>query len=284
MSRKCKPNDASYLHIRSASIYYEWFKSQQPKKGTLLLVHGIFASVHCFYRVIPALRQHYDVICCDLPGFGRSSKGNGSVYSFTSYAQQLVELMAQFNIPSYHVIGHSMGGQIALYLALRYPDKVRSISLLASSGYLKPVKKQLQFATYLPYLEQSLTWFMHYKKPRVKQMLRDAVYNQRCLTKDMITQYERPLTDPLFINGLIQLTRQREGDLSKEQLRQIQQPTLILSGVNDPLISVETSYALHRDLSNSRMHVIKHCGHLLLEEKPKQVHQHINHFLQEIML
>ncbi|MED4127180.1 alpha/beta hydrolase [Shouchella miscanthi] len=279
---KRKPDQASYLHIHEASIYYEWFKSIKPKKGTLLLIHGIFASVTCFYRVIPALREEYDLICCDLPGFGRSSKGNGSVYSFSAYADQLGELMTQLHVDSFHVLGHSMGGQIALYLAYRQPDRVISISLLASSGYLKPVKKPFQVATYFPLIEKSLNWVMHYRKPQVRLFLQDAVYNKRCLSADMIANYEGPLSDPLFINGLIQLTRQREGDLSQAQLHQIHQPVLILSGVEDPLISIETSYALHRDLHNSRIHVIKQCGHLLLEEKPKQVNKRVKNFLLSV--
>ncbi len=220
------------------------------------------------------------MLLCDLPGFGRSSKHEARAYSFQAYSTIVVALLDSLRIQQAVLVGHSMGGQVALYTALYHRERVEALILLASSGYLKQVKSLYRLASYLPFASHYLSLYIH--KPPIELLLQEAVYRKKTLTKAMIHAYKQPLLDTNFAKGLLQLTRQREGDLSPEQLQQITQQTLVITGENDPLIPVETSKRLVRDLPNSRFESLKKCGHLLAEEQPKQTAAKIKVFLQAL--
>lgn len=277
MIRNASPK-SSYLALHGASVYYEWYPCTGRKKGTLCMVHGFFASTQSFMKLVPFFRKQYDVLLCDLPGFGRSSKHEAKAYSFRAYSSIIVSLLDALRIKQAVLIGHSMGGQVALYTAWLHPERVEALVLLASSGYLKQVKQLYRIASYLPYVSKYLSWYIH--KPPIELLLKEAVYREKTLTKEMVHSYELPLKDMNFAKGLLQLTRQREGDLSSNQLQTITQQALVLTGEQDPLIPVETSKRLVKDLPNGSFVTLKKCGHLLAEEQPKQTAMKIKVFLQ----
>ncbi|GAF13891.1 hydrolase [Bacillus sp. JCM 19046] len=280
MKRRNAMLKSSYLALHGASVYYEWYPCTGRKKGTLCMIHGFFASTHSFSRLISYFRKDYDVLLCDLPGFGRSSKHEARAYSFQAYSTIVVALLDSLRIQQAVLVGHSMGGQVALYTALYHRERVEALILLASSGYLKQVKSLYRLASYLPFASHYLSLYIN--KPPIELLLQEAVYRKKTLTKAMIHAYKQPLLDTNFAKGLLQLTRQREGDLSPEQLQQITQQTLVITGENDPLIPVETSKRLVRDLPNSRFESLKKCGHLLAEEQTKQTAAKIKVFLQAL--
>ena len=101
---------------------------------TLLLIHGLAANAGFWRYNIPALAQHYRVIAVDLPGFGRSQKRQSYAYDMSFYAATLQRLLDELGIRTVVPVGHSMGGQIALTMALQSPDRVSRLVLLAPAG------------------------------------------------------------------------------------------------------------------------------------------------------
>ena len=101
---------------------------------TLLLVHGLASNAGFWRYTIPALAEHYRVIAVDLPGYGRSQKDPAYPYSMTFFAETLSRLLDELRLESVVVVGHSMGGQIGLTLALARPDQVRALVLASPAG------------------------------------------------------------------------------------------------------------------------------------------------------
>ncbi|WP_054709940.1 alpha/beta hydrolase [Bacillus sp. JCM 19041] len=274
--RTLKPMKSSYYYVGNASVYFEYFTCEKKPMGTILFLHGFFSSCASFRKLIPSLLKEFDVISCDLPGFGKSSKHKGYLYSFSNYAKTVIELMDELKVQHACLIGHSMGGQVALYAAKKYPERVQCLVLLASSGYLKRVKQRYRIASYLPFASYLLKRFI--QKPDVRMVIEEAVYDKSCIDDEMVQDYRTPLLDPHFSVGLIHLSRQREGDLTSDQLQSISQYTLLLAGISDPLIPVKTSERLYHDLPNSELVLLDKCGHLIPEERPKEVAEKILFF------
>ncbi|WP_169870986.1 alpha/beta fold hydrolase [Shouchella patagoniensis] len=277
--RTLKPMKSSYYSIDNATVYFEYFTCEKKPIGTILFLHGFFSSCASFHKLIPFLLKEFDVISCDLPGFGKSSKHKRYLYSFNNYARTVIKLLDELEVQQACLIGHSMGGQVALYAAKEYPNRVQCLVLLASSGYLKRVKQRYRVASYFPFASYFVKRFI--QKPDVRMVIEEAVYDKGCIDEQMVQHYHTPLLDPHFCIGLIQLSRQREGDLTSDQLTCINQRTLLLAGISDPLIPVKTSERLYHDLPNSKLVLLDKCGHLIPEERPTEVAENILFFLQD---
>jgi pimeloyl-ACP methyl ester carboxylesterase len=105
----------------------------------LVLVHGLSGSSRWWERNIPALAERYRVFIPDLIGFGRSPRPRGRLPSIESLAGVLGEWIQRVGRPEAHVIGHSMGGQLAIHLAAEHPDQVTSLVLVDAAGIPRPL-------------------------------------------------------------------------------------------------------------------------------------------------
>ncbi|MFP3324821.1 alpha/beta fold hydrolase, partial [Planococcus sp. SIMBA_160] len=94
-------------------IYYEHYPNVGKK--TLILIHGLFSSTFSYRKLIPLLKQDFNLIAIDLPPFGQSEKSNTFIYSYRNMGKIIIELAGYLQIQHAILVGHSMGGQIALY-------------------------------------------------------------------------------------------------------------------------------------------------------------------------
>lgn len=100
----------------------------------LLLIHGLAGNAGFWRYNIPELARHYRVIAVDLPGYGRSQKSADYAYDMVFYAEVLNRLIGELGVRQVTPVGHSMGGQIAMTLALRHPDRVSRLVLASPAG------------------------------------------------------------------------------------------------------------------------------------------------------
>lgn len=101
---------------------------------TLLLVHGLASHAGFWRENIAALAEHYRVVAVDLPGYGRSQKDDAYPYTLSFYAATLRDLITALDLERVTVVGHSMGGQVAMILALEHPGVVERLVLAAPAG------------------------------------------------------------------------------------------------------------------------------------------------------
>ena len=117
-----------------ASVYLS--TEGDPSKEAVVLVHGLGDEASSIWEsTIDALKNDYYVVSFDLPGFGNSSKGN-ELYSPHNYARVVHFLTQTYVKKPFHLIGHSMGGAIALLYASEYPTDVKTLALVDAAGIL----------------------------------------------------------------------------------------------------------------------------------------------------
>lgn len=101
---------------------------------TLLFIHGLGSNLQAWNKTIEALSPHYRCIALDLPGYGKSSQRDYP-FSMAFFAEQISAFCQQLRLKQLSVVGHSMGGQIALHLALQKPAFLKKLVLLAPAGF-----------------------------------------------------------------------------------------------------------------------------------------------------
>lgn len=275
-------NRQQFSHIEKINgidLYYEFYPNPNAK-GTLFLIHGFLASSFSFRCIIPELMENYQIIVVDIPPFGKSGKDLKFTFSYKNIAATFIQLIQNLELKKVSLIGHSMGGQIALYMVLQQPALFDKIILFASSGYLQQVRKSLIFLSYLPFAH------IFVKKKLidsggVEGNLEKVVYNQSQITEEMVQGYLEPFieSDAIF-HALGKFSRDREGDLSKADLNKIDKPCLLVWGKQDKIVPLQVGKRLNQDLPNSELVILDQTGHLTPEERPEETIQLIKDFIE----
>ena len=263
------------ITIDKTKIYCEHSLNDKPP---IILIHGFLASSYSFTKVIPLIAKDFSVLAFDLPGFGKSDKSTSFHYSFKGYSNLVVKIMDHFKMNQAYLAGHSMGGQVSLYTAKNYPERVLKLILLNSSGYMKKPVAKLVTASYLPFFPVFAKRYL--KRIGVEKTLQSVLYDDSLINQEMINAYERPLLARDFYKSLTRLVRHREGDLPAEEVRKIKTPALLLWGKQDRITPLKVGKQLAKDLPNATLKVFDETGHLITEERPKEITQEMKEFIQ----
>lgn len=269
----------NYITIQNTNIYYELFETKYGSKNnpTFVLIHGSLSSTFSFRKLTPFLQEEFTTLALDLPPFGRSDKSVKIRFTYDNLAEIVLEVIQLFKIQNCILIGHSMGGQISLIAAKKAPHLVKNLVLICSSGYMPRFKPLFTYATYIPFFSMILRRKL--TKQGVKTNLLNVVHNLDLIDDEMIHGYEQPFRDKKIFYSLSKLIRHREGDLTSEQLQSILTPTLLIWGREDKVVPLHIGEKLHQDLPHSTLIVYKQTGHLVPEERPKEVYLDIKKFL-----
>ncbi len=136
------------LHVRTAG---------DPSNPTLLLLHGLGSTSHIWDLVAPLLVERYYLVAPDQRGHGRSGKP-ASGYGWQDVCTDAVGLLDHLDVPSVHVMGHSWGGDVALELAIRHPDRVATLGLI--DGAIIDFQAHLSWTETARMLEPMDVWGM----------------------------------------------------------------------------------------------------------------------------
>jgi pimeloyl-ACP methyl ester carboxylesterase len=241
----------------------------------LVLLHGIASTADTWSPVADALAARHTVLAPDLLGHGDSAKPRGD-YSLGAYASGVRDLMIALGLTRATVVGHSLGGGIAMQLAYQFPERVERLALVSSGGLGREVNLMLRAAT-LPGSEYVLPVLC-------APILRDAV---RTLGRAAGLVGLKPGTDlqgmlegfaslaeidarRAFLHtarSIIDVTGQRVSARDRLYLA-AGMPTLIVWGENDPMIPVEHGRAAHEAMPGSRLEVFPDAGHFPFNDDP----------------
>jgi pimeloyl-ACP methyl ester carboxylesterase len=262
--------------VNNINIYYEFYPNPKTEK-TVVLLHGFLSSTFSYRRLIPYLNKEFQVVSIDLPPFGKSGKNSTFEYSYRNLAQTVIQLIHSLALHEVTLIGHSMGGQIVLNILHQQPDIAEKAVLLCSSSYSKRLRLPLIISSYVPYFHLYVKLWL--ARSGVKQNLQNVVHDHSLLSDEMLFGYLQPfLEDEIFV-ALTRMIRDREGDLSAAALNQIAHPCLLIWGEHDRVVPLTVGERLKNDLRTSELVILKETGHLVPEERPEDVFQHIKQFL-----
>jgi pimeloyl-ACP methyl ester carboxylesterase len=251
------------MPITSASgidLYYEVHGEGEP----LLLIMGLSLSSKSWFRTVPALSEHYKVIIFDNRGVGLSSKPT-TPYSIELMAEDTKVVMDAAGIDSAHVYGISMGGMIAQRLALKYPERIRSLILgCTTSGGTNHIQPSADVSM-LMLSRASTTATPEEMAWATAPILYSQAFieNHRNLVKeDIQKRIEIPVLPYAY---MLQLQACMAHDTYNE-LKQITAPTLIIHGDADRLVPYENGVTLAHTIPNAEFLTVPGAGHIYVTE------------------
>jgi pimeloyl-ACP methyl ester carboxylesterase len=251
--------------------------------SAIILIHGLGASAEVWWQNIDSLAQDHRVLIPDLPGFGYSEQPHTEFSPF-DYVQFLDDFMRALHIEKATVIGHSLGGGIALLHALQFPQKVEKLVLADCAGLGKEVVWTLRLMS-LPVIGEILTYPT---RIGVTIFFRLAVRNAAVITRDFIDTYYRIFNQRGFQRFLLKMTRMlvdiRGGKMEiiapvMENLHKIKCPAMIIWGYNDRVFPLKHAYYGKDKMANARLHIMDRCGHVPNLEKPEEFNKVVLDFL-----
>jgi pimeloyl-ACP methyl ester carboxylesterase len=248
------------------------------ERPIVLLVHGIAGNAAQWDRVIPLLAERYTVLAPDLLGHGESAKPRTD-YSLGAYAVGLRDLLLALELEHATVVGHSLGGGVAMQFAYSYPTMCERLVLVSSGGLGKEVHGLLKAVSW-PGAEFVLPLI----SARQIQALGSGISRQFAKVgvhagpdvSEMLRSFGS-LSDPgarraflHTIRGVIDAAGQRVSARDRLYLAQLI-PTLVIWGSKDPIIPVAHGEYAHRAMPGSRLEVFDGVGHFPQLERPDEV-------------
>ncbi|MFH7319079.1 alpha/beta fold hydrolase [Desulfurivibrio sp. D14AmB] len=248
---------------------------------TLLLVHGLGDQASSTWAgLIEELAVDYHVLAVDLPGFGRSDKLN-RLYSPKEYAAYLRWLVDRFSTEPVVLVGHSLGGGVALRFAADYPRQVQRLVLIDVAGILH--RKIITRDMLDPNLRGRLPQLPTRPLERIDEWVGNLITSLPQLPMDVEqilaseTLRARVLAgDPGRIAGLALV----QEDFSRT-LRTVQAPTFIIWGGEDQVTPLRTGLLLEVLLPQASLLVIPGAGHVPMVQQPKLFRAALNKALVE---
>jgi pimeloyl-ACP methyl ester carboxylesterase len=243
----------------------------------ILLIHGITGSSATWDDVIPFLSDRHTVIAPDLLGHGDSAKPRGD-YSLGAYASGIRDLMRAIGHDTATVVGHSLGGGVAMQLAYQFPEMAQRLVLVDSGGLGREVSFFLRAAT-LPGAEWVLPLLASggvlSAGGSIGGALRSVGLRAGPDLQEMwkgfssLGDAEARQAFIYTLRGIVDPGGQRVSARDRLYLAQTV-PTMIIWGERDPIIPVVHGYAAHEDLPHSRLEVIEGAGHFPYRHDPRR--------------
>ena len=277
------PMATQTVQVGTAQIaYHDVGKGER----TLVLIHGLGSYMPAWSRNVEALAKDYRVVVIDLPGYGKSSKANYE-YSMRFFAKAVRGVVRQLGLQRVVLVGHSMGGQIAMTYALDYPGELEALVLTAPAG-LERFKDgearwlaQMTTPEFTCSADDEAVYVRHaqnfYKMPREAEfMVRDRIAVRG---------------GPDFQSYCVAISRSVAGMLDQpvaDRLREIDVPTLVLFGEADALIpnpflhggsTVRMAKKSVAQLPDGELVVLEKAGHMAQFEQAHEWNRHVLSFL-----
>lgn len=253
----------------------------------VLLLHGFGASSYTWRHLEPALAAAgHRVLTVDLKGFGLSDKPADEDYSIFDQAVLVSDFIDQLGLKEVTLVGHSLGGGVALVLALdEDPAKrarVTKLVLMDSVAYAQniPIAFNILRTPVIGQIGSRLVPL----EVQTRVALKLAFFDDSKFDGRDVKQYTEPLRDKGSRHAMIQTARKILPDNLPElanRYKAVRIPALIIWCDHDKVIKPHIGVRLHNDLPNSTFRVIGNCGHLPQEEKPQQTLELVRNFLRD---
>lgn len=257
------------------SLHYIDIGSGEP----LVMIHGFADSTYCWHENIHVLKEAgYRLIIVDQPGLGRSDiPPEPYEYSIENQAKAVVKLTEYLRMRKFNIMGHSMGGGIALYIMVNHPGRIQK-AVLIDPVCFHPESFKVMSLPGMEYFSSKLggRW-------AVRTGLEDAFYDGDKVDDALVDEYSRPISKPGYYKVLISLEKQFFSpgfEKMTQSYGQIQQPVLIVWGDNDTWMALKFGTRLRDEISGSILSVIKDCGHNPHQECKDKVNPLMVEFLK----
>ena len=247
----------------------------------LVLVHGLFTSHRTFEDLVEDLGERFHVIAPDLPGFGESEKPSPARYAYgiEAFAESVADLIAAFGVGRAAVLGHAMGGAVALTLAAEHPELVQRLVLEDPLCY--PYVQSFKARLPLVPIVGGVVFKQLYGRALFRAIFRDEIYGPG---------FDPPLERLDWHYDMFNSPSARESAHAVmratldtravvARLSRIVAPTLVVWGRDDRLFPVAGAHRLIREIPGAKLEIMD-AGHAPHEERPRELNELLIEFLE----
>ena len=259
-----------FIDLNGARLYY-YAAGTRGAGEPVVLIHGFPTSGHLWTEVVPHVPAGHRVVVLDLLGFGRSDRPRARPVTVSAHADRTIQLFDALGIDRACVVGHDAGGGIAQSMAVRYPERVSRLCLVDSVAFdqwprrrVKLVRAMMPVARHLP-------------PALLVPVLRGGLlrgYMDRGRGAHSAAHYVRPFRTTegrdALVQHLLELDPVDTATLAL-RLREVDRPTAILWGEDDPFLPAGIARRLHDAVPNSTLDIIPGGRHFTPEEAPRRV-------------
>lgn len=277
--------DSQFIDINGLKVHYK----QAGSGPVLVLLHGFGASTFSWREVIQPLSAAHTVIAYDRPAFGLTSRplpgdwSDPNPYTLDAQADLLVALLDAKEINQAVLVGNSAGGTVAVYTALKYPQRVQALVLVDAAVYsgsgipewIKPVLGTPQGRWFGSLLVRQI-------QNRGVDLLQTAWHDPGKITQAILEGYRKPLRMANWDRALWELTLAQQPPQLASRLAGLNLPVLVVSGDDDRIVPTEQSLRLAREIPGAQLSLIQFCGHVPQEECPENFLKEVNNFLYNL--
>ena len=261
------PKRGRLIDVDGEAIHYV----DEGKGPPVVLIHGFGGHTYSYRYLIPELARGHRVVALDLLGFGYSERVPDADYSHQAQARRVIGLMDALGIQRASLVGHSMGGEVAMRVAAAQPDRVERLALVASvSG------DRVRTLPVTPLLKPFLPVFSILFG---KQMLSASFFDKTKATDEVWEAYHRPATIRGSMDGMYKIMKHTRRD-PPVQFPSIAAPVLLMSAEHERIVPGWMSRRLRERFPTAETAVIAGAGHVLLEERPIECNAVLRRFLE----
>ncbi len=232
----------------------------------LLCIHGAGGTHQHWGFQLQALHATMRVLAVDLPGHGRSARPGRS--HVADYSRVVLSVLDALDLEQVVLVGHSMGGTVALWTALEAPERVAGLGLLATGARL-------------PILPDLLHRFSDNPDAAVRLIVELAYADNAGVALRQAGELAFRQIDATVFQGDLQAC---DAFDVRGRLSALHCPTLVLCGEEDRVTPLKFSRYLHEQIAGSTLVVVPHAGHMVMLEQPQTVSEALGHLMSNVRL
>lgn len=234
----------------------------------LIVIHGGGDSGRAWLQNASELSKHYRVFVPDLPGYGLSQSPADNFY-WPEFVAFVEEFSNSLSLQRFHLVGHSLGGGIALQYALKFPDKINRLVLVSSICLGREIALWARFLSHLTN----------------RRPIAEAAFSVLKVVKWLGKLFYAPLE---FLDPFLQIkidigrnvmTIKGQTTVLLNQLSELLVPTLLVWGAKDGIVPVSHAYAAARLIPDCQLHVFTSCGHSVYRQQLQEFSRLLVKFL-----
>ena len=257
MAQRAESLESKFLTVEGVRLHYQELGSGYP----VICIHGAGpgASAESNFKLnTGALAEKFRVILYDMPQYGKSAKIALTEPRLKYNARILNGFISALGIDKVHIVGNSMGGQVAMKLGIDYPDRLSKVVIIGSGGVTpifapSPVEGVKMIGRYYKGAGPS--------REKLRELLQTILYDASFLTEETFEERYQASIDP----ETVELFSKRQGELARENLgpdlHKLKAKLLAVWGMDDRFGALDVGLQITRTVPDGRMHIFTKCGH-----------------------
>jgi len=225
-------------------------------KPEIMLLHGMFVGAESWEACGTSLQKNWPVYAPELPILDVPCKQVG----LTSLVDYIKCTLDDKEIDRIVLAGNSLGGHVALKVALAHPERVAGLVLVGSSG-------TNQLAPHRP----SREW--------VRVKMKEVFFDEVHVTESLVGKVHETLSSPLQMRKVVRMAGSAKRDNVRDELSNLSCPVMLIWGADDQITPLEMAFEFKKRLPHAEMELIEQCGHAPNIERPQEVATIMGRFL-----